>query len=100
MQRGLKQKYEDGEALLREGDVSTRVVLLLEGFAKVTASVENGRISILGIRVGGDLVGEMAALEDDCPPRRSATIVACGDLVVRTIPQHSFLAFLKVSRGQ
>lgn len=58
-------------------------LLLLSGFAKVTATVENGQSSLLAVRVAGDTVGEMAAL-DGAP--RSATVTACGPLTARVIP--------------
>jgi CRP-like cAMP-binding protein len=69
--------------LLREGTHDRHTVLLLSGFSKVTATVENGESSLLAVRVGGDTVGEMAAM-DGAP--RSATVTACGPLAARVLP--------------
>lgn len=50
--------------------------------AKVALRDPNGRSALLGIRLAGDLVGEMGAL--DGPPR-SADVTASGDTLVRVI---------------
>jgi CRP-like cAMP-binding protein len=76
---------------LREGEDSTHVLLLLQGFVKVTKNAGNGRITLLGIRVGGDLFGELAALEGT---PRSATVTAGSSVTLRHILRSDFLAFL------
>ncbi|MDX3761611.1 MULTISPECIES: Crp/Fnr family transcriptional regulator [Streptomyces] len=67
------------------------VLLLLSGFAKVTARVENGESSLLAITAAGDTVGEMAAL-DEAP--RSATVTACGPLTARVVRQSELQGLL------
>ncbi|GAA2498987.1 Crp/Fnr family transcriptional regulator [Streptomyces longisporus] len=89
---GVETRFEAGDVLLREGELDRHVLLLLSGFAKVTARVENGEESLLAVRVGGDTVGEMAAL-DGAP--RSATVTACGLVTARIwkpAEVHSLLA--------
>ncbi|WP_207944547.1 Crp/Fnr family transcriptional regulator [Actinomadura rubrisoli] len=88
---GTRRSYAHGEVLLREQERSTHVVVMLSGFAKVTSNLGNGRVALLGIRVAGDAVGEMAAL-DGSP--RSATVTACGEVVVRIIPRTDFLGLM------
>src|SRR4051812_8396597 len=61
---GTSRRHANGDVLMREGDGSAHAALLLMGFVKVTARLENGRVALLDIRVGGDLVGEMAPLEE------------------------------------
>lgn len=80
---GTEVHYTPGHVLLSEGATDRHALLLLSGFAKVTATVENGRESLLAVRVGGDTVGEMAAL-DGSP--RSATVTACGPMTARVLP--------------
>ncbi|TYB45710.1 Crp/Fnr family transcriptional regulator [Actinomadura chibensis] len=92
MELGSQRVYEHGEVLLYEQERSTHVVLLLGGFAKVTSNLGDGRVALLGIRMAGDTVGEMAAL-DGSP--RAATVTACGRLLVRTIPREEFIALLR-----
>ncbi|WP_231405983.1 Crp/Fnr family transcriptional regulator [Streptomyces clavuligerus] len=89
---GTRCRYVPGEALIREGDRSNHVVLLRSGFVKVTASLENGRESLLAIRVGGDIVGEMAAMDDGAP--RSATVTACGEIVASIVRESDLRLFL------
>jgi CRP/FNR family transcriptional regulator, cyclic AMP receptor protein len=89
---GTLGHYDAGSVLLREGERSTHVLLFLSAVAKVTASLENGRLALLGIRVSGDIVGEMAAI-DGGP--RSATVTLCGAAVLRVIRRAEFLEFLR-----
>lgn len=88
---GVPKRIEPGEVLLSEGAHDRHMLLLLSGFAKVTARVENGETSLLAVRVGGDTVGEMAAM-DGSP--RSATVTACGPMTARVVqpgPLHELL---------
>ncbi|WP_244190592.1 Crp/Fnr family transcriptional regulator [Streptomyces caeruleatus] len=82
LRRGTEVRFDAGDVLLREGWDDRHVLLLLSGFVKVTATVENGETSLLAVRAGGDTVGEMAAM-DGAP--RSATVTACGPLTARRI---------------
>ncbi|MFE2811246.1 Crp/Fnr family transcriptional regulator [Streptomyces nigra] len=89
---GVRKRFEAGEVLLREGATDRHVLVLLSGFAKVTARVENGETSLLAVRVGGDTVGEMAAVDGSAP--RSATVTACGPMTARVVqpgPLHELL---------
>jgi CRP/FNR family cyclic AMP-dependent transcriptional regulator len=90
-QLGTFRRYGGDSVLLREGERSTHVLLFLSAVAKVTASLENGRMALLGIRVSGDIVGEMAAI-DGGP--RSATVTTCGETDLRIIRQAEFMEFL------
>ncbi|MFC5750844.1 Crp/Fnr family transcriptional regulator [Actinomadura rugatobispora] len=92
MDLGSRRRYEHGEVLLREQERSTHVVLLLGGFAKVTSNLGDGRVALLGIRMAGDTVGEMAAL-DGSP--RSASVMACGRVLVKIISRDEFLGLLQ-----
>ena len=89
---GARHVFGNGDILIREQDQSTHVILLCQAVVKVTASLENGRAALLGIKVSGDVVGEMAAFSGS---PRSATVTACGRAVVRIIPRGEFLDYLK-----
>ncbi|MER6127587.1 Crp/Fnr family transcriptional regulator [Streptomyces sp. NPDC001795] len=82
LELGVETRFEAGDVLLSEGARDRHVLVLLSGFAKVTARVENGETSLLAVRVGGDTVGEMAAM-DGSP--RSATVTACGTVTARVL---------------
>jgi CRP/FNR family cyclic AMP-dependent transcriptional regulator len=90
---GMTRHYRKGSALLREGERSDHVVLVVRGHVKVVRAASDGREIVLGRRGPGDLVGELAAI-DERPERRSASIVAVEDAVVVLIPADRFLEFL------
>ncbi|GAA4208292.1 Crp/Fnr family transcriptional regulator [Streptosporangium oxazolinicum] len=95
---GESQRHEPGAILIRQGDLRCDHVLLLRSVrpsspacAKITATLDNGAEALLGIRLSGDLVGEMAALRET---ERSATVTACTPLVAFRIPTTTFFAHL------
>ncbi|MFE4171564.1 Crp/Fnr family transcriptional regulator [Streptomyces sp. NPDC056909] len=83
--------YPAGRTLMREGDEDRHVLILLDGCAKVVGVSPGGRESLLAIRVAGDLVGELAAL--DGKPR-SATVTAVLATTARRLSGDEFLALL------
>ncbi|GAA3032032.1 Crp/Fnr family transcriptional regulator [Kitasatospora albolonga] len=90
-------RYAPGEVIVRQGDDGTHVCLLQPvdssalACAKVTATLENGAEGLLGIRVGGDLVGEQAVITDGT---RSATVTACSPVLVGHVTRERFMGFL------
>jgi len=88
---GTAREYLPESVLILEGDSSTDVMALIDGWAKVVGSTEDGGQALLSLRIGGDLIGEQAAL-DGLP--RSATVISAGVTVARVISQRDFLAFL------
>ncbi|MFC9431880.1 Crp/Fnr family transcriptional regulator [Streptomyces sp. NPDC056987] len=89
---GTRCRYLPGEVLIREGDHSNHVVLLRSGFVKVTAQLDSGHEALLAIRVGGDIIGEMAAMDDGAP--RSATVTACGEIAASVVRESDLRVFL------
>jgi CRP-like cAMP-binding protein len=87
---GRPVSYPAHHFVLRQGDPGRHVLLLLDGLVKVVTTAEGGYEALLAIRVGGDLIGEMAAL--DAKPR-SASAVTCSPLRARLIT-HAELATL------
>jgi CRP/FNR family cyclic AMP-dependent transcriptional regulator len=89
LQRGSLVRYPGPiKVLFREGDESEFVVVILRGVVKVTGSTPGRPDVLLAIRMGGDAVGEFAAV-DRLP--RSATATTCGPLVTRVIKGGDFL---------
>ncbi len=78
--------------LMREAERSRFVAVILDGVVKVTGQVPGGRDALLAIRMGGDVVGEFAALDDQ---PRSATVTTCGAVVARIIKSGDFLDCLR-----
>jgi CRP/FNR family transcriptional regulator, cyclic AMP receptor protein len=85
---GATKQYLAGQVLMREGDTTKFVIVLLDGVVKATGLTFDGKETLLAIRVGGDVVGEFAAL-DEGP--RSSTVYTCGTVVGRVIGQADFL---------
>ena len=88
-------QYRAGAVLISQGARDMRVYLLepaSSGSAacvKITACLENGQETLLGIGMSGDVVGEQAVLGQRA---RSATVVACSPLVAHPIPGRHLLS--------
>lgn len=91
LRTGSLHRVKSKEVLLRQGEESSHVVLLLSGWYKVSAILPDGMETLLAIRTGGDLVGELAWL--DRKPR-SATVASSRGGTVRRIPADEFDRFL------
>ncbi|MYR43627.1 Crp/Fnr family transcriptional regulator [Streptomyces sp. SID5910] len=88
---GSPRQYPPGAKILVEGGPGDCLVLLETGYVKVTRKRANGHEALIAIRASGDVVGEMAVI-DEVP--RSATVTAGEDIdayVVQRRPLRSFL---------
>ncbi|WNI18917.1 Crp/Fnr family transcriptional regulator [Actinacidiphila sp. ITFR-21] len=88
----LCQFAPSGRPLMREGDTSTFVLILLDGVVKATGRSQDGKDALLAVRVGGDLVGELAAIDGQ---PRSATVTTSGTVLARVVKQADFLDCLR-----
>lgn len=91
MSRMVKRRFPAGRTLLREGDHGTHVELLISGFVKVT-TVAGGTEVLLGIRMPGEIIGEIGALTGQ---PRTATVTTCGVVIAGVIAHGEFEAFLR-----
>ncbi|WKX73166.1 Crp/Fnr family transcriptional regulator [Streptomyces sp. XD-27] len=85
---GAQARYPADRVLIRESERTTFVLILLDGVVKATGRTDDGRDALLAVRMGGDLVGELAAV-DGRP--RSATVATCGPVVARVVTRGDFL---------
>ncbi len=88
---GTLRQYPVGCRIIMEGDTSTYVVVLIDGWAKVVGASEEGGQALLALRSRGDLVGELAALDDQ---PRTASVISAGSVVGLEIRQGEFLRLL------
>jgi CRP-like cAMP-binding protein len=88
---GIPREFPAGKVLLREGDTSSHVFVIVDGCVKVTATTPEGRLALLAIRAAGELIGELASL-DGHP--RVATVTCAGRVRVRLLTQPEFRRFL------
>ena len=85
------REYPPNRRLITQGDQSTFVIVLLDGVVKSAGVSSAGKEALLSILVGGDLVGEFAAL-DNRP--RSSSVTSCGLVTGCVITQAGFLGAL------
>lgn len=85
------RRFPRGRALMHSGQVPQEVFLLRAGVVKAYDVTPEGRELLLAIRAPGDLVGELAAL-DERP--RSASVVALEPVEALAIPIPAFVALL------
>ncbi|CAL9562711.1 Crp/Fnr family transcriptional regulator [Streptomyces sp. enrichment culture] len=88
---GVRHVYEPGTVMIRERDTSAYVLVLLSGWAVVSVSTERGTRLILALRGAGEVVGELATV-DQGP--RSATVTALGRVDAVSVSGTRFRLFL------
>lgn len=84
----LGKIYEDGEIIIRQGEVGHTMHVIQEGTVEVFLEGEDGEVH-LGELSDGDFVGEMALFDRET---RSATVRAKGAVRIITIDKKNFLA--------
>ena len=83
----LGRVYEDGEIIVRQGDVGDCLYVVQEGEVEVVAE-HDGKRTLLRVLGAGELVGEMAIFERVV---RSATVRARRRARLLTIDKKNFL---------
>jgi CRP/FNR family cyclic AMP-dependent transcriptional regulator len=92
LQLGVRRSAGASRVILREGVLESHVIVLDDALTKVTVSMADGRQALLAIRVSGDIVGEISALNGT---PRSATVTTCRTSTIRVIHHKEFRAFLR-----
>ncbi len=59
---GITRSFPGGDLLLREGDPTNHVFVLVAGWVRVYTTTMDGREVLLGLRGPGDVIGDLAAL--------------------------------------
>ncbi|OII60588.1 Crp/Fnr family transcriptional regulator [Streptomyces sp. CC53] len=88
---GAPRVYAPGTVMIRERDTSAYVLALLSGWAVVSVETERGARLILALRGAGEVVGDLAAV-DQGP--RSATVTALGRVDAVSVSGDRFRRFL------
>ena len=91
---GVRRSAAPYSTLLREGAREQHVIVLDDAVTKVTASMGDGRQALLAIRMSGDVIGEISAL--NATPR-SATVTTCCRSTIRIVHRRDFRAFLRAN---
>jgi CRP-like cAMP-binding protein len=87
----VTRQFRRGAVMLREGEEPTRVLVLVEGRAKAVTFTDDGREVILGFMGPGELVGEVATIEER---PRSATVMALEPVTALALAGEDFMALL------
>ncbi|WP_078490628.1 Crp/Fnr family transcriptional regulator [Streptomyces scopuliridis] len=91
---GSTLSFVPRDALIRQHEPSTHVLLIRYGWTKVTASAANGYEALLALRGPGDIVGESAALTGRV---RSATVTALEPVEAVAVEHDRFRELLAAS---
>jgi CRP/FNR family transcriptional regulator, cyclic AMP receptor protein len=83
----LGKVYQDGEIIVRQGEVGKAMYVIQSGKAEVVEEV-NGKAVPLAVLGENDFFGEMALFEDQV---RSATVRALGAVRVLTVDKKTLL---------
>jgi CRP/FNR family cyclic AMP-dependent transcriptional regulator len=89
---GRRRTYRAGDTLFLELDAGSEILVVLEGRVKLSRLAADGHEAVLGIREPGDLLGEMAAIDETV---RSATATALEPVEALALRSVVFLAFLE-----
>ena len=91
----VESTYHPGSVMLSEGEQGLGLFILTKGTVRITRkNSSDGAEQVLGTAGVGDVVGEMALL-DDLP--RSATVTAVDEVAVLKLPLWEFRRFLRHS---
>jgi CRP-like cAMP-binding protein len=92
MPGGRVVSYRPRDKVFGEGDDSNHIAIILGGVVKITASTSNGREALLGLRGGGEIVGELGAIYGS---PRSATVRALDVVTARLVAASVFRQCLR-----
>ncbi|GAB2824745.1 Crp/Fnr family transcriptional regulator [Streptomyces daliensis] len=86
----VERRHPVGSVLLRQGEPGTHVLAVLGGVAKVLRHERNGDVTLLAFRGPGELLGEVAVLDDGV---RLATVEALTECSVAVLSKAEFTRF-------
>ncbi|MFG2047369.1 Crp/Fnr family transcriptional regulator [Micromonospora sp. NPDC048935] len=88
---GARRSYQPRSTLFHQGDPSRHVVLILDGWVKVTSTSRTGEEALLALRGPGDILGELAAIDGGS---RSAAAHVLLPITATVIDGERFVGFL------
>jgi CRP-like cAMP-binding protein len=92
--RGWPRVYKAGDVLVRQGEVGTEVIVLMDGRVKSTRCENDGTEVLLAVRGVGEIIGGMAVIDAGLS---STTVWALGRCLTRVLPAGDFMAFVIAS---
>ncbi|HEX3786693.1 MAG TPA: Crp/Fnr family transcriptional regulator [Pseudonocardiaceae bacterium] len=89
---GVRRSFAADEVLLRYGDPTDHVFVLVHGWVRVSVSAQHGQQILFALRGPGDVLGDLAALHPSWP--RTATVRALDTVGVVQLTGEQFVATL------
>jgi CRP-like cAMP-binding protein len=80
----LKKMFDTGNVIFKEGEMGTEAYLIRSGYVTIW-KMEAGRVIELATRGPGEIIGEMALIEER---PRSASVTAKGKVEVEVITRN------------
>ena len=84
--------YAEGEAIIKEGELSRVLMLIIKGRAKVVKKIDENNEKLLSILETGDIFGEMSFFDNAA---HNATVVAHSQLNVLALSKKDFETFIE-----
>jgi CRP/FNR family transcriptional regulator len=102
--RGIRKRFVPGDILHLSGDSRPRLHLVTQGVFKLSARDGEGRETIVGLAILGDLIGETTVVDDLGQPADATAVTRAEALVLdagalRSILEDNADAALALSRG-
>jgi CRP/FNR family transcriptional regulator, cyclic AMP receptor protein len=88
----IAQRLGAGEVMFRKGDAGQSMMLITAGTVKISTLGPDGREAVLAVLGEGEIIGEMAILDNKPRSADASTLEPCEVLVLR---QRDFLPFLE-----
>jgi CRP/FNR family cyclic AMP-dependent transcriptional regulator len=89
---GTRRSAGTAQVILREGAHEDHIIVLINALTKVAVAMTDGRHALLDVRISGDIVGEISALNGT---PRSATVTTCRPSVIQIVRRADFRGFLR-----
>src|SRR5215470_4189933 len=88
---GVRRSYGAGEVILRQGDPTDHVLVLLSGWTRVSAATRSGHELLVAFRGPGDVLGDLAALHGWA---RTASVETLDPVQAIQLRREQFLGLL------
>ena len=92
MQFARSQRHPAGEVIFRKGDPGFSMMSIIEGRVKISVASPDGKEAVLAVLGPGEVLGEMAIIEDKDPSADTTALEACEPLVLQ---KRDFIPFLE-----
>jgi CRP/FNR family transcriptional regulator, cyclic AMP receptor protein len=91
-----RASFSPATVLMHEGLYPESVLVVLDGLVKVTCVTASGRESILGFCGSGELIGELAVIDEQ---PHGSTVITIGPVRAMVVSSRTFRAFVEERPG-